>query len=190
MVMRMTAVFILLLIMGAWCADAVAQPPAHAPAHGWRKKHDPYYVGYSGRHWEHDYGVRSGSCNREAVATVLGGVVGAVVGSRTSTDENRTVATITGAVVGAVIGKWIGRELDEADRACVGHSLEIGAAGQPITWANETTGVRYEIVPADSRKDSGEACREFTLSAVAGEEKSSQRGIACQSRAGVWEIVD
>ena len=22
-----------------------AEPPAHAPAHGWRKKHDPAYVG-------------------------------------------------------------------------------------------------------------------------------------------------
>lgn len=188
--MRTSAAFMLLLIIGIWCAEAVADPPAHAPAHGWRKKHDPYYVGYSGRHWDHDYGILSGRCNRETIATVLGGVVGAVVGSRTSTEENRTVATIAGAVVGAVIGKWIGRELDDADRACVGHSLEVGASGQRIAWSNETTGVRYEIVPGDGRKDSGDGCREFTLSAVAGEKRSSQRGVACQSQAGVWEIVD
>lgn len=75
-----------------------------------------YYVGYPGKHWEHDYGVLSGRCNREEVATVLGGVVGAVVGSRTSAEENRTVATIAGAVTGAFIGNWIGRKLDSADR--------------------------------------------------------------------------
>jgi hypothetical protein len=49
------------------CA-ALAVPPAHAPAHGWRRKHDPTYAGYSGRNWERDYGVRSGSCDRRRSA--------------------------------------------------------------------------------------------------------------------------
>ena len=39
--------------------SASATPPAHAPAHGWRAKHDPYYVGYTGNHWERDYGIRA-----------------------------------------------------------------------------------------------------------------------------------
>ena len=34
---------------------ALSQPPPHAPAHGWRKKNDPYYVGYTGRQWERDF---------------------------------------------------------------------------------------------------------------------------------------
>ena len=188
--MRATVGFVLFLVVGAWCTEAVAGPPAHAPAHGWRKKHDPYYVGYSGRHWEHDYGVLSGSCNREEVATVLGGVVGAVAGSRTSSEENRTVATIVGAVAGAFIGNWIGRKLDEADRACVGHALEVGRTGQRVVWSNEDSDVRYEIVPGADRKRNGAACREFTLLAVSGGEKSSQAGVACQSQAGSWQIVE
>ena len=28
---------------------AYADPPPWAPAHGWRKKHDPNYVGYTGK---------------------------------------------------------------------------------------------------------------------------------------------
>jgi len=36
------------------CLPALADPPDHAPAHGWRKKHDPAYVGYTGREWERD----------------------------------------------------------------------------------------------------------------------------------------
>lgn len=188
--MRATASFILLLIIAAWVTEAVADPPAHAPAHGWRKKNDPYYVGYSGKHWEHDYGVLSGSCNREEIATVLGGVVGAVVGSRTSTDENRTVATIVGAVAGAFIGNWIGRKLDDADRACVGHALEVGRTGQRVVWSNEETGLRYELVPGVDRDRNGAACREFTLSAIARGEKTSETGIACQSQPGSWQIVE
>ena len=35
------------------CA-AIAVPPAHAPAHGWRRKHDPTYAGYSTGRWEGD----------------------------------------------------------------------------------------------------------------------------------------
>jgi surface antigen len=184
------APFILLPLVLAWAAQAVADPPAHAPAHGWRKQHDPYYVGYSGRRWERDYDILSGRCNREAVATVLGGVVGAVVGSRTAEREDRAVATVIGAVAGALIGNWIGRKLDEADRGCVGHALEVGKPGQRVTWTNETSGVRYEMVPGADRKRDGAACREFTLMAFAGEDRASQRGIACQSQPGAWEIVE
>ena len=63
---------------------AMADPPPHAPAHGWRKKHDPYYVGYTGRHWNDDYGVRSGRCDRDRVGTALGAVVGGAIGAAVS----------------------------------------------------------------------------------------------------------
>lgn len=182
------ALFILFLLVGAWSAEAFADPPSHAPAHGWRKKHDPYYVGYTGRQWEHDYGILSGRCNREAVATVLGGVVGAAVGSRTADPEDRTIATIIGAAAGALIGNWIGRRLDDADRACIGHALELGESGQRVLWKNEATGVQYELVPGADRERDGTACREFTLATVAGEEKAARRGVACRSQPGAWEI--
>jgi surface antigen len=177
-----------LVLAGAVCVSAFADPPAHAPAHGWRKKHDPYYVGYSGREWEHDFDIVSGRCNREAIGTVIGGVVGGVIGSRVET-ENRAVATIIGTVAGALLGNRIGRELDEADRSCFGHALEIGVAGRPVIWTNESTGVRYELAPGAVSKRSGAACREYTMVAVAGKERSSRRGLACQSQAGVWQMM-
>ena len=82
---------------------AWSEPPAHAPAHGWRKKHDPAYVGYTGTQWERDYDIGSGHCNREEIGAVLGGVVGGVVGAKSS-EENRTVAIILGTAAGALIG--------------------------------------------------------------------------------------
>lgn len=184
------APFILVSLVASWSASAFAAPPAHAPAHGWRKQHDPYYVGYTGRHWEHDYGVLSGRCNREAVATVLGGVVGGVIGSRVSERENRTVATIIGAAAGALIGNRIGRELDEADRSCLGHALEVGRSGQAVVWTNEATRVRYEMAPGADRQRDGAACRAFTLLAIAGEKQSSRSGVACQSEPGLWKVVE
>ena len=150
----------------AWAAPALAQPPSHAPAHGWRKKNDPHYVGYTGKQWERDFDISSGSCNRQEIATVIGAIAGGAIANRVA-DEHRTVATIVGVIAGAVIGNRIGRELDEADRGCFGHALEIAQPGQRITWTNESAGLRYEMSPgAATARAARAACREYTLVTV------------------------
>lgn len=182
------APFFLAIVIAAWSAVALADPPSHAPAHGWRKKNDPYYVGYTGRHWDNDYGILSGRCNREKVATVVGGIIGGVVGSRVGDDDNRVIATIIGAAAGALIGNKIGSRLDDADRSCFGHALEVGRPGQVVTWENEQTGVKYQM--ALGSKDAGgrNACRDFTLLGISGKKKSYRRGTACQDNPGTWKI--
>ncbi len=166
---------------------SLADPPAHAPAHGWRKKNDPAYVGFTGTSWERDYGVTSGRCNREEIGAVVGGAAGAVIGSRSS-EDHRTVATILGAAAGALIGAKIGRELDEADRGCVAHALEIGEVGRRVAWTNAGTGVTYVLVPDAGKKSKNKSCRGFVLTATRGGKKEQRRGNACQSAAGRWEL--
>lgn len=177
------------LVAAAFTAAALADPPAHAPAHGWRKKHDVAYVGRSGATWAYDFEIASGRCNRDTIAVVVGGAVGGAIANRVA-DEHKLVATLIGMTAGAVIGHRIGRELDERDRACVGHALEIGRAGQPVVWTNAATGVRYELVPgADSRRGDLE-CRKFDLVGVRGAQRASQSGLACQASPGAWRIVE
>jgi surface antigen len=187
--MRNTAVFIIVLLVGSWGAEVLADPPAHAPAHGWRKKHDPNYIGYSGTRWERDYDVSSGRCNREEIGAVLGGVAGGVVGSKVASPENRVVGIIIGAAAGALIGSRIGRELDEGDRGCFGHVLEIAAPGNRVVWQNRETGVSYSLVPGEGRQQKTDMCRDFTLEASRGAEKARRTGRACQTSRGVWKIV-
>lgn len=169
----------------ALLVPAMAQPPAHAPAHGFRAKH----VGHTGYEWELDYGVLSGRCDRQKIATVVGGLTGAFIANRVA-DENRTVATLIGAAAGALIGNKIGRELDEADQGCFGHVLELGKARQIVTWTNESTGVSYQMAPGADRNVNGAACREFSLLATMGSERSTKNGLACQSARGVWQVVE
>lgn len=176
------------LLVGLCPVLVLADPPAHAPAHGWRMKHDPNYRGYSGKQWPTDYGVLSGRCNREAVATVLGGVAGAAIGSRVGDGDDRAVAMIIGAAAGALIGNRIGRELDEADRACVGHALEVAETGQTLTWVNESTGVAYEMTVLADSSVQDDACRKFALAADLGKTKSSRQGRACHTAQGLWEV--
>jgi len=171
-----------------------ADPPDHAPAHGWRRNHDRDrdddrdrgYEGYEGRHWDRDYAVLSGRCDRTAVATALGGVVGGAVGARVADPDNRVIATIVGAIAGALIGNRIGRELDEADRACFGHALELGRPGRVVVWSHDS--VRYELLPGANHDRRGTACREFTLTTISGRDRSSRAGLACRTQVGGWEI--
>jgi surface antigen len=189
--MSRTAKATLLMVSSfvVWAGPAFADPPAHAPAHGWRKKNDPHYVGYTGAQWERDFDISSGSCNRQEIATVIGGIAGGVIANRVA-DEHKTVATIVGVIAGAVIGNRIGRELDEADRSCFGHALEIARPGQRVTWTNEATGVRYELSPGADRPRNGAVCREYTLVTSAGRrDRSSHAGVACQSGSGAWQIA-
>ena len=39
--------------------------------------------------------------------------------------DGKTVAIILGTVIGAVVGNRIGKSLDESDRGCIGHALEL-----------------------------------------------------------------
>jgi len=187
--MRVTLLSFVIALATLWSVDALADPPPHAPAHGWRKKHDPYYVGYTGTQWERDYEVTSGHCNREQVGAVLGGVAGGVVGSKVASPDNRLVGIIIGAAAGALIGAKIGRELDDGDRGCFGHSLEIARPGARVTWENPRTGVRYALVPGEGRKDGATSCRDFVLEAVAQTGQVKRSGRACQESPGVWKIM-
>lgn len=166
-------------------ASAHADPPPHAKAHGWRKKNDPAYRGYTGQSWERDYGVSSGRCNTDEILTAVGAVTGGVIGNRTASDADRTVATILGTVIGGVVGHKIGDAIDDRDRACIGHSLELAGADRPVTWRNASTGVDYIVRPS---RDASNGCREFELKATRGGKKQADRLYACRESGGTWEF--
>jgi surface antigen len=170
-------------------SSAWADPPPWAPAHGWRKKYDPHYVGYEGKRWPSDYGVLRGSCNREAIGAVLGAAVGGAIGSHAGQGDQRAVATVVGVVIGAVVGAQIGRSMDEEDRACIGHALELSEAGRPVYWENERSGARYALTPLGGTDgQGGRTCREFVLEVrIHGKRDLSQQE-ACRDGDGSWSL--
>jgi surface antigen len=171
---------------------APAEPPPHAKAHGWRKKNDPNYVGYTGKKWEKDYGIIEGKCNSAAVGAVLGGAVGGVVGSQVGKGDDRPVAILVGTVLGAVIGSKIGAEIDNGDRGCMGHALELAGERKPVRWTNATTGVSYTLTPTRNFQQGNVPCREFTTVAAKGGKKGKApepvKGVACRKGNGDWEF--
>lgn len=180
-----TAFITVLLLAGT---AAMADPPDHAKAHGWRKKNDPNYVGYTGRAWERDYGVLEGTCNRKEIGTVLGAVVGGAIGSQVGDGSGRTVAIIVGSILGAAIGREVGGDLDEGDRGCMGHALELGKDGQRVRWLNDRTGVSYLITPRGTAK-AGDLCRSYQLTATRSGKSQTSDGRACRASDGTWKPV-
>lgn len=163
-----------------------AQPPPHAKAHGWRKMNDPDYVGYTGKKWTKDYGIVQGRCNSAAVGAVLGGAVGGVIGSRVGRDEERPIAILLGTAIGAVIGAKIGQDMDQADRGCMGHALELAGENKTVVWTNKDTGVNYRLTPTGSYKEGQAACRRFTTVVSSGKKRDAVKGAACRRGDGEW----
>jgi surface antigen len=167
-----------------------ADPPSHAPAHGYRDKQDKrdrdgrkQHRGYTGVEWADDHGVASGRCNTDTVLTAVGAVGGAVIGNRTASPENRTVATIVGAIAGGIIGNQIGEAIDDRDRACMGHGLEITPVGRVVAWTNPRTQVQYQMRPVRNLAD---GCRLFEYRA--GERGKMVAMTACRGNNGAWAV--
>ena len=144
------------------------------------------YHGYGGDDWDDDYGVvRSGRCNTDAVLGVTGAVTGAIIGNRSARPENRGIATVIGAIAGGIIGGAVGDAIDDGDRACMGHSLELGRIGRPVVWINPRSRVAWRVVPL---RDVSRNCREFDVLRNYGDRRSHERVVACRRDRGYWEF--
>jgi len=108
-------------------AAALADPPRHAPAHGYYKvKQDKGRYDDRGRYYEprplsRNDRIWRGSdgryyCKRDNGTTglIIGGAVGALVGREIDSRGDRTVGTLLGAAGGALLG----REIDRGGLKC------------------------------------------------------------------------
>ncbi len=174
-----------LLLCAALALPLMAAPPPHAPAHGYRDKDKQArkFRGYTGVEWAEDYGIREGRCNTDTVLAAVGAVGGAVIGNRAASPENRTVATIVGALAGAIIGNEVGEAIDDRDRACIGHGLEVGAIGRDVVWTNPQTRVVHTLRPV---ADLAGGCRRFEYRT--GPRAKAVPMVACRGAAGTWTL--
>jgi surface antigen len=169
--------------------EALAGPPPWAPAHGYRAKQAERYTGYTGYRWNHDYGISRGRCNRDEVGTVVGAVIGGAIGAAVHDGGNDLVAILAGAAIGAIIGREIGRDMNDSDRACMGHALEIGQMGQRIYWDGGQPDLGYAVTLRDGFKRDGYTCRNFVFERDYGGRKASEPAAACRVGDGQWQLV-
>lgn len=191
------AVAALALALGVAAPAGYADPPDHAPAYGWRAKHDHEhehehdraYVGYAGNRWQRDYGIREGRCDHAAAGTVAGAIVGGAIGSTTARGDDRLVAILVGSALGAIVGHEIGRSMDAGDRACMGHALELGHEGQWVRWRDPRAGAVFALQPGRNFERNGKPCRYFTLETDRDGQRHRESGRACRVDGGEWRVI-
>lgn len=106
------------LIAGALAAAALpttaamADPPAWAPAHGYRAKGGDiaYRTTDNGiRYWQGEDGRYYCKRGNGTVGLLVGAAVGALIGRAIDTRGERTTGTVLGAAAGALIGNEIAK---------------------------------------------------------------------------------
>mgnify|MGYP001159385078 CR=1 FL=1 len=160
-------------------------------------------IGHGGQRWQTDYGVRAGRCDRDAILVQSAGQRD-LVAEHQQHLKNRTVGIIGGGQSGVLLStRGAGRHgarFDAADRACLGHVLELGTPGRDVSWVNTGTQRAYVVALEAGTVESpagGSRCRVVLLASVpargwAGTGGASralnnaERLIACQSSPGVW----
>jgi surface antigen len=122
------------------------------------------YSGY-GKKWAKDYGVAKGGCDVSAIAGE-------------AARKDRSAAVLRGD---SKLGK-----LDNGDRGCIGHALELTRDEKTVAWTNKQSGVTYRLTPKRTFKQGSTPCREFATSLTAGKKQDSVRSVACRSGDGEW----
>jgi surface antigen len=129
-----------------------------------------------------------GYCNSADWLRAIGAALGGFIGRQIA--DGGVLGTALGAAIGGALGTRIGRELDAADRACIGDSLERAATRQSVRWVNSDSGVAYSITPAVAARDAdGRICRDFELVSTYAGRSDVARGTACRDRDQVWTVV-
>jgi surface antigen len=136
------------------------------------------------------FGIPEGTCNRKAIGAIMGGAIGGVIGAQVGDGVGRRIAILAGAAAGTLIGSHIGRQMDEADRACVGEALEKARDNSTVAWASSDGSTTYQVTPLARQPDTDHNCRLFELQANTVSGSSTSKANACRGEDGAWRLVE
>jgi len=170
---------------------ALAACASHRTGHAYPAGRPPQvFIGYTGTRWDRDYSVLSGHCDRAAIALELGsGSATLESGPDLPGQRSPVGAMLVGKSVDTLISRKVDRELDAADRACIGYALELLKPGRRIRWENPDSGVSFQLTAGEGHTEIEGDCRSFKLVARTTERKSKRRGAACQRGPGLWQMA-
>ncbi len=129
--------------------------------------------------------------SKEAIGTIGGAGLGALVGSRFGGGEGRVASVAVGTLLGAVAGNLIGKSMDSSDTVATQTVLEKAETGQPVAWTNPKTKAQYKVTPTKTYKDeSGQDCREYKTVGVIDGKRETINGTACRQDDGTWKATE
>lgn len=127
------------------------------------------------------------ACNNQDIGTLTGGALGGALASSVGGGHGKTAAIIGGTLLGAFIGGAIGKSMDDVDKMKAQQALETTPTNKATTWKNPDSGNVYTLTPTKTYTSSaGQACRNYTTSAIMDGHQQEIQGTACRDSAGHW----
>lgn len=131
----------------------------------------------------------------QTVGTLLGGGLGALLGSQVGGGKGQLAAVALGALGGAFLGSEVGRRLDEVDRIKASNTqtraLESNRTGVASSWVNPDTGHSGSVKPTRTfQTASGENCRNYEHTVTMDGRSEIVMGTACRQADGNWRSVN
>lgn len=128
--------------------------------------------------------------------TTVGGLGGAAAGGLIAAAAGGNAPAIAGAtILGGLVGAVVGDRLDAADRrqanATAQYALETAPVGSTATWQNPDSGHYGTFTPTGTYQTaSGQYCREYEQTIYIDGQPHQGYGTACRQPDGTWRIVN
>ena len=122
-------------------------------------------------------------------ATIAGAGAGGLLGAAFFHGSGAWIGVLGSALVGGVIGNFVGKKMDENDRARMAQAVTTVPVGQEATWTNKHD-VTYTVRPVRQyRTKRHRYCREYQTKVEIGGRTRTAYGRACRKPDGQWQIL-
>lgn len=151
---------------------ALTEPPAHAPAHGYRDQVEGYAPEYYQRHAEREFRYYETACTDQDTLA-LGAVIGSFLGD-------------------AQTGAQLGAALSDCDRAQFSTAAQIAFDNnEPAYWRNPQTGYRGVVHAGAPIDGYAHECRRADAEFFTRDGRfQSETVTLCRDGRGGWEAVN
>ncbi|MEK9670900.1 MAG: RT0821/Lpp0805 family surface protein [Rhodospirillaceae bacterium] len=132
---------------------------------------------------------------KQTGGNLLGGGLGALLGSQLGGGKGKLAVVAIGALAGAYAGSEIGKSLDKADLAYLNRTtqdaLEYNKVNQSSAWNNPDSKNSGTVTPTKTYQTAeGRNCREYETTIVIDGKTEKATGTACRQPDGSWRIVN
>lgn len=126
---------------------------------------------------------------------MLGGTLGAIVGSKFGSGTGKTIYTIIGGAGGFIIGGKLASILSQSEKnelnKLTQESLEKDEINESSLWkSKEKNNLSAEIAPVENFTLNEHSCRKFKQTIINEDIKEVTEAKACRDNKGNWQILE
>lgn len=134
------------------------------------------------------------SNENKKIAQLIGGTLGAIVGSEFGSGAGKTISTILGSTTGYLIGTKLVNTLSDKEKKQLTNltekSLELNKKNEKLFWKSDEKNISAEIEPLEKFTINSYKCRKYKKTINNNEKIETVESKACRDEDGNWQILN